>query len=477
MSATSSDPRADVVVIGLGVSGLSCAIEAAERGARVTVVEASTGPGGTAAGAGGGTCIPGSALQARLGIEDSVDLALEDWIAWGGGSVDVEWAERYLTASGGLIFDGLAARGVRWISVHPHEGNRVPRWHRPQGGGKRVMALLNEHARSLPGITWLYGWRARELVRVGGRVGGVLAARGDSTTEILAPAVVVATGGFNNSAALVTRHTPRARGAERVLLGGGTGATGDGVALLEAVGAQFTELDAVWMYPYGTPDHLQPDSGRGLAVRGVDGEIWVNDDGNRFHDESLRGGAAGTDALLAQPRGRAWSVFDAATAAHLVIADPRYLVGNETIRPRVQEFLRDSPHVRSASSLGELAAAMDVDRGNLASAVADMNRAIAAGLAEDPVFHKPLRGLPAILEPPFYAVRLHPLARKNLGGVRTDLDCRVLDGGDRPIDGLYASGEVAGMAGGRINGRAALEGTAFGPSLFSGVIAGRSALG
>jgi predicted oxidoreductase len=69
------------------------------------------------------------------------------------------------------------------------------------------------------------------------------------------------------------------------------------------------------------------------------------------------------------------------------------------------------------------------------------------------------------------------MARKNLGGVRTDLHCRVLDGDDRPIEGLYASGEVAGMAGGRINGHASLEGTAFGPSLFSGMVAGRAVSG
>jgi predicted oxidoreductase len=43
-----------------------------------------------------------------------------------------------------------------------------------------------------------------------------------------------------------------------------------------------------------------------------------------------------------------------------------------------------------------------------------------------------------------------------------------------PIAGLYAAGEVAGMAGGHINGRAALEGTMLGPSIFSGRVAGRA---
>jgi predicted oxidoreductase len=64
------------------------------------------------------------------------------------------------------------------------------------------------------------------------------------------------------------------------------------------------------------------------------------------------------------------------------------------------------------------------------------------------------------------------MARKNLGGAKTDLQCRVLDKHFEPIAGLFAAGEVAGMAGGHINGRAGLEGTMLGPSVFSGRVAG-----
>ncbi|MFD4945061.1 FAD-binding protein [Streptomyces sp. NPDC058409] len=66
------------------------------------------------------------------------------------------------------------------------------------------------------------------------------------------------------------------------------------------------------------------------------------------------------------------------------------------------------------------------------------------------------------------------MAQKNLGGVHTSPQCEVLSRSGEPIEGLYAAGEVSGMAGGRINGRAALEGTMFGPCLYSGRIAGRA---
>ena len=56
--------------------------------------------------------------------------------------------------------------------------------------------------------------------------------------------------------------------------------------------------------------------------------------------------------------------------------------------------------------------------------------------------------------------------------MKTDLRCRVLDKHFEPVPGLYAADEVAGMAGGHINGEAGLEGTMLGPAAFSGRVAG-----
>ncbi|GAA1513058.1 FAD-dependent oxidoreductase [Nocardioides humi] len=466
--------RFDVAVVGAGVAGLSCAIEAATAGATVAVVDAAPEPGGTAGVAGGGTCIAGSDLQLRQGIEDSADQALEDWIAWGGDSVDVAWAERYLRDSRVELFDRLGAAGVEWVAVHAREGNRHPRWHQPAGGGARVMSLLSAHARTLPGITWLTGHRVTRLVSAGGRVTGLTADGPTGEVEVVAGRTVVASGGFNNNHAMVSELAAEAAGAERVLLGGGLGAVGEGHRMLADVGAQFSQLDAVWMFPYGTPDHRAPAGHRGLAVRGIDDDIWVNDEGNRFHDESLRSGATGTKALLAQPNGRCWSVIDARLAATMTIADPYYRNGSTPLRERIEEFLRTSPHVVSARSLDELAARMDVDRVNLRDAVGELNTAVTAGEQRERSFGKDMTGRGTVAQAPFHAIRFHPVARKNLGGVRTDLSCQVLDRSGRAIEGLYAAGEVAGMAGGRINGRAALEGTSFGPSMYSGLVAGRS---
>jgi succinate dehydrogenase/fumarate reductase flavoprotein subunit len=75
-------------------------------------------------------------------------------------------------------------------------------------------------------------------------------------------------------------------------------------------------------------------------------------------------------------------------------------------------------------------------------------------------------------EPPFYAMQAFPMTRKNMGGLRIDTDCRVLDTEGRAIPGLFAVGEVAGLGG--VNGRAGLEGTFLAPSLIQGRRAGRA---
>ncbi|MDQ0269841.1 putative oxidoreductase [Cytobacillus purgationiresistens] len=83
-----------------------------------------------------------------------------------------------------------------------------------------------------------------------------------------------------------------------------------------------------------------------------------------------------------------------------------------------------------------------------------------------------------ILDPnngPLIAVRLNLLSRKTLGGLQTDLSCRVLDQAGNPLKGLYAAGEVSGFGGGGVHGYRSLEGTFLGGCLFTGRQAGRAA--
>jgi hypothetical protein len=75
---------------------------------------------------------------------------------------------------------------------------------------------------------------------------------------------------------------------------------------------------------------------------------------------------------------------------------------------------------------------------------------------------------------PLIAIRLQPMARKSLGGIQTDLECRVMKPSGEPIAGLYAVGEAAGFGGGGLHGKRALEGTFLGGCVFTGRLAAKA---
>jgi flavocytochrome c len=472
-----SRTTADVLIVGSGAAGATAAIDAAEAGADVLVLEALPGFGGTAATSGGGICIAGSALQQQRGLDDSPDKALEDWLTFGGPEADEAWADLYLRASAPELFDWLTSMGMEWTGINQQEGNRAPRWHAPKGSGHGLMQVVENHAMKLP-IRWEFNTRVVDLVQSGGRVTGVVAEAADGTkTEFSAPAVLLASGGFNNNAEMVRTYAARQARGHKVLLGGGRGATGDGHAILERLGAEFTHMDIIWMYPYGTIDPSDPSGVRGLVLRGMDSDIWVNQRGERFHNEALRGGASGASALLAQDPPQCWAIIDGAMAQRVVVSDPNYQVGGAPDRAAIQRLLDTSPYIARGASVAELADAAGVDATVLESSITAHNALLRSGADTDPLFGRPLARLEPIEVAPFYAIQFLPLARKNFGGVRTDLECHVLRPDGTAIDGLFAAGELAGMAGGHINGRAGLEGTMLGPSLFSGRVAARAMVG
>ncbi len=86
----------DVAIIGGGGAGIPAAIEVARAGGKAIVLEGAAECGGTAAISGGGCCIVGTPLQKSQGIDDTPDMAFEDWVKWGGGQADEIWARYYL---------------------------------------------------------------------------------------------------------------------------------------------------------------------------------------------------------------------------------------------------------------------------------------------------------------------------------------------------------------------------------------------
>jgi flavocytochrome c len=472
-TALAKDYTADVVIVGAGGAGMAAAYEAASRGASVIVAELDSTYGGTAALSGGGCFAVGTPLQKKKGFEDTPDLAFDDWIRWGQGEADEEWARYYIDHSLHDLYEWLESLGVVWEDVSFNEGNSVPRWHRPQGFGKLLAIRLYEAAQKAGVEQWLFDLRIETILEQDGRAIGVSGnnrATGEKI-EIYGKTVVMATGGFAGSRDAVKRYAPWLDGYD-YYVAGNPNCTGEGHDMVKAVGGYLTHMDNVWLYVYATPDYQDTNQERALVVRFFPRAqgIWLNAEGKRFHNEDLSGGGSGTSAVLAQTPPFAWSLNDATVITSMMVMDPAYTADFSRMHEKKITLLDESPFIVKADSLKALAPLMGVNPETLIETVARFNKSIDAGT--DAAFGRNVKPLKKIETPPFYGIKFFPAARKTLGGVKTNLKCQVLNKHFTPIPGLYAAGELAGMAGGHIQGKACLEGSMLGPSIFSGRVAG-----
>ncbi len=471
-----ADPKhieTDVVIVGSGGAGMAAAVEVRDAGAKAVVLEQAETLGGAAIISGGGCNIAGTPLQESKGVKDSPDQAFEDWVKWGSGSADEQWARFYVEHSLHDLYFWAESLGVKWIDMKFQEGNRVHRWHRPENNGLGITSKLIEAAKARGVVDILTSTPAGKIVMRNGKACGVSAVNTESgdPVEIVSKSVVIASGGFNSNLDMVREVRPDLKNY-KLMEGSGVGSKGIGHKMVRELGGYMTHLDHIWFYVYATPDYRDPRDRRGLVFRQTPGYIWFNQQGRRFHDETRTGAASATPALMSQDPPHAWAVLDTVMTSTMEVADPYYRTGDKINREKVQELLDNSPFIRKADTLAELGRKMEVDLPTFLSTVEKYNKACSDGLEREPEFGKPLKQSKKFDAAPFYAVQLFPLARKNFGGIKTDLACRVQNKFFQPIPGLYAAGEACGMAGGHINGRRGLEGTMLGPSIFSGRVAG-----
>ncbi len=471
-SCTRPLPDADVIVIGSGIAGLSAALEAGAAGQSVLVLDANSVGGGHAVKA-GGFALVGTPLQEKKGFTDSPEIAAGDLLAWG-EDADPVWVRRYVESSRTEVYDWLTGFGVRWGFILDTPEHSVPRFHFASGSALNVVVPMMRTAFSRANLDFRWNTEVTSLINRNGGVHGVRVRdlRTGREGELRAPAVIIATGGWQSDLAFVRREwSPSVPQPPRLYGGAGHFATGSGIRLGQEVGGGTTRMDQQVIFGSGLPDPQDPTGTRALQTENPSA-IWVNASGRRFISEQAPSKLADA-AVLQQSPATHWLIFDADGLRTLRIRDAVWLGNPAGIAP-----LKAAGLIRQADSLTALATGAGLPEMALEATVQRWNDAVAAGSDAD--FGRFNSAAPdptarTVRRSPFYAIQLFPMTRKSMGGLAIDSSARVVDAAGRPVRGLYAAGEVTGVAG--INGRYGGEGTFLGPSVFLGRLAGRAVSG
>jgi len=468
------DRETDVLIVGAGISGLTAALDLGRAGIRVTVIDMSSVFGGHAVMSQGGVSIVDTPTQQSAGIQDNIEMAIDDFLTWG-EDANRSWVTYYVRNSRHEIYDWLTELGVQFESVESAPGNSVDRFHQPTGRGIGLVTPIYRACLEQPGIRFVWNTRADQLLTDDGRVVGLKTRnlRTSAERDFHAAAVILATGGFQSNLDMVREFWPRdIRFPERILAGSGRNSIGLGHKLAQSVGGNLVNMNHQWNYFTGIPDPRQPGSDRGLSAANMWG-IIVNSQGQRF--ANLHNWAKEVmPAMLSHQPATLWFVFDEASKPHFVVSGSDWANFDKVDRL----ILQNTELVKSAQTIEELARLCGLPARNLQATLERYNALVDAGVDRDFGRFGPGKSKfnneasPRIDTAPYYAMQAYTLTRKSMGGVAIDLNCRVIDKRGRTIPGLLAVGELTGLAG--INGKAALEGTFLGPCIITGRVAART---
>ncbi len=432
---------ADVICIGGGLSGLTCAARAAELGLRVIVAErgeAADYPCNSRYSAGvfhasyQDVTLPTADLDAAMqrAMSGYADMRMLDVI-----SQDAKRALEWLRAQGGKFVRGPQRS---WVMAPPRGMSTGLDW--KGRGPDALLRALTQRITERQGRI-LLGTQASGLESSGGRVTAVNAIQNGQKVRLEAPAIVIADGGFQANTDLMRQHIgPH---PERVFQRNAGTSHGDGLSMAIEIGAAHTDLNRfyghllsrdvfnnseLWPFP-------QIDA---VAAAG----LLVDPRGQRLFDEGLGGIFLSNEIAAMDDPLSTTVIFDAQIWE---------VGGREHQVPPNPLLEKHGGTLFRANTIEELASLAGIDPQALAKTVSDYNRAVDSGdlTSLSPVRTAPKAKAQPIRHLPLMAIPVCAGITNTMGGVKIDEHARVLDKTGAPIRGLYAAGAaIGGLDGG-----------------------------
>jgi 3-oxosteroid 1-dehydrogenase len=476
----SLDETVDVLVVGSG-GGVAGAYTAAREGLSVALVEATDQFGGTTAySGGGGMWFPCNPVLVRAGCDDTIETAMQYFHAVVGDRTPVELQEAYVRGGAAFIeyverderfafkilpwpdyygaAPGARADGMRHIVSKALPDSRLGRFqglvrgpldHERLGvpkpelltGGRALVGRFLAAMADNPAVAAYLNTRLVELIVADGRViGGVVEHDGERRVIRARHGVLLAAGGFEQNVAMRAEYGVPGTASDTM---GAPGSMGLAHRAGIAAGASTDLMDQAWW----SPGLVHPD-GRAAFALCFTGGIFVDRNGRRFVNESAAYDRAGREILRAMDEGTVgspfWMVYDSRAGEQ-----PPVMATNVSFSP-TSEY-QAAELWQEAETLADLAQRIGVPADNLEDTVRRFNELAEGGQDEDfgrgaepfdRAFANGASPLVPIDTPPYRAAAFGVSDLGTKGGLRTDVDGRVLDVAATPIPGLYAAGNT-----------------------------------
>jgi len=444
-----ADYKTQICVVAGGPAGLSAAVQAAEDGADVLLIEKSAAVGG-AANMGMGPLGIGTKYQQRQMYDITVEKALKMYMEYTHYNVDARLVKRYFEQSAETI-EWLEDMGVEFEGAYKYFTKSEATWHivkTDQGIGPRAASFMNKalyaKAQEL-GVEFLLETSGKKVLKDDeGKVCGLLAVDKDGKeVTIECKAVILACGGAGANPEFIKQETGYTHGTDMFNFAI-PGNVGDGIKMAWDAGVDHVPVRIEQAATFVGIDDLSTSVANIMSQP----NLLVNLFGKRFMDEEqMQNTTFLSNAISHQKHRIAFSIVDSSIVKYymrngvdeicMVRPNPDVSDFRDAVK-QAQESGNTSLYV--ADSIEELAEKIGVDPEALAETVEEYNDYCDS---VDEEFFKRKKYLRPLTKAPYYAAAYRPGGYGTVGGIRINENCEACDSEFEPVPGLYAAGADA----------------------------------
>lgn len=430
----------DILIVGAGISGLACAVQAAQENKQVLVLEKGGSVGGNGIGV-EGTFAVDSVLQKKAGIHiDPANIIMAEHDQGQYRADGHLWIDLIENSAGNI--DWLIEQGVEFsgeVDNYYTGLYHTMHWFKNGHAAEGYIDQMYQSAQKA-GADFRLSTAATSLIKENASIVGAYAETdAGEVIKIEAKAVILATGGIGNNRELQSKQGWGNRSKD-LLLGGLPSIDGDGYLMAMDVGAkdflsESCQLASNIIQAFGvdtTAPYNDPlNSPVGLGAGGP--YLWVNQDAYRFVNENIAMKNMVLQSVPIKANKTTYTIFDKKQANYF------RGIGGETSENFENGLkLNDGNSIFEVQSIEQLADPFNLDKEVLTKTIDRYNDLCKQ--KKDLDFGKEAEVMLAIDTPPYYIARMDVSCIVTIGAITTNIRREVLDNDRNAIPGLYAIG-------------------------------------